>query len=77
MHKGRGRSCGLSIHKRSCYRKVRHATEYLALEAMHALEKRTEYDGKPLKVYECSACGGGWHVAHATPPRKKKGTSHV
>jgi hypothetical protein len=50
-------------HKRSCHRKIRHRTEYEALEAMHTMERSRHYDGHPLKVYECHVCGG-WHTGH-------------
>ena len=63
---------GLAMHRRSCPRKIRHATEYRALKAMHALERHQNFDGKAMKVYECTACGG-WHVGHVQRPRKKKG----
>ena len=65
---------GLAMHRRSCPRKIRHASEYRALKAMHALERHQNFDGKAMKVYECTACGG-WHVGHVARPRKKKGST--
>ncbi len=59
-------------HKRSCWRKIRHRSEFVALAMLHETEKRKTYDGRPLKVYECSACHG-WHVGHAEKPSKQKG----
>jgi hypothetical protein len=67
---------GISIHRRSCYRKIRHATEYAALKAMHSLEKRPAFDGQAMKVYECTFCDG-WHVGHVQRRARKKGATET
>lgn len=72
MGKNRGRKRRLAMHARSCHRKVRHTTEYEALKHLHAIEKTRGYDKFPLKVYECTACGG-WHFGHSDRPTKQKG----
>jgi hypothetical protein len=56
----------LTFHKRACFRKRRFSTEYRAQKFLGDLKKRSTYDGKELKVYECSFCRG-FHLGHAEP----------
>jgi len=59
-------------HKKSCWRKKRYPSEYEALEARTNKKHWQAYDGKPLKVYECTACGG-WHLGHEEGWREEDG----
>src|SRR5206468_1458287 len=54
----------ISAHRHSCWRKIRHRTQYDAQKAAKKIVRRKDYDGMLLKTYECTVCGG-WHVGHA------------
>ena len=57
---------GKTIHRKSCWRKRRYPTEFRAIESMHDKEKKRNFDGDKLKVYECSVCDG-FHIGHEKP----------
>jgi hypothetical protein len=42
-----------------------------------SMKRRTEYDGLELKAYECTACGGGWHIGHATPRKERRQAERI
>jgi hypothetical protein len=57
---------GLDRLARSCWRKVRHASEGKARAHLRQMLKRAETVDRPetLGVYRCAQCGG-WHTGHS------------
>ncbi len=51
-----------AIRRRSCGRKVRHATSQAASQAIKGLVARKGYQGR-LNVYLCRFCGA-YHIGH-------------
>lgn len=50
------------IRRKSCTRKIRHATEADAREHIGALVRRKGWTGR-MNAYRCPFCNG-WHVGH-------------
>lgn len=61
----------LTHHVTACHRKKRFPTKYVALNAMHNLERQSRYDGESLRVYECTECDG-WHVGHKRTRKERR-----
>ena len=54
---------GFHNHRRTCPKKRRFRREYDAQKMITTLKRRPEYDGLPIRAYECTACHG-WHIGH-------------
>lgn len=56
------------LRRRTCERKVRHASEQDGLAALRSL--RRSGDNDVMNVYHCRFCGG-WHTGH-TPGQHQR-----